>query len=112
MQLATELRRLTRRSKTGAYERVRDCYRLTVSPLDDMPTLLGFTLWEARPRGWQPILAGRVTEKDDVSITFCASPAPAAQLDALASLLGSDRTIPVTALPASDRMPFGASLSR
>ena len=114
MQIANALRRLAASSRQGRIEYAQERHRLTVDPIADMPGYLGFTLREARARGWMPVLAGQITEADDIAISFCASPEAVADFDRLTGALLAERA-PLSGEPprAPEReRPRGRALVR
>lgn len=47
----------------------RNGYRLSIMRLADSPRCLAFALSEAKPRGWWPVVSGRVDERNRLIIT-------------------------------------------
>jgi len=87
MQLVSDLRRCAAESPDGALEYEQDDHRLTVTPIADMADVLAFTVWEVSFQEWNPVLAGQITESDDLAISHCASSAAVGDFDLLTSAL-------------------------
>jgi hypothetical protein len=91
MQIGTELRRLVTEVEDEAFEACREPYRLTVLKIADESGQVGFTVWEARSRGWSPVLAGRVNDNDEMTVTFSSLPtSPKSGLDLLRTFVANE----------------------
>ena len=90
MESASDVVRALRRladDATGARVVERDRRRLTIASGSTAVGAFTFTAWEARARGWMPVVAGRITERDELVVTFCAVPGEVSATDLLWSII-------------------------
>lgn len=107
LEFAQTLRVRVQRAERKTYEASKGSHRLTLVALGDAPEDVGFTFWEARTRGWSPILAGRVDADTDLAVTFCAQEYETNGLSLLAAFLDDTAELPVSRGEPTPTYPLG-----
>ena len=98
MSLANDLRAIVRKHSGANVEYARDGYRVSLNPVGDRHSDIGFILWRDDPDGPVPIIAGRAVENRIVvhDPDFDGNPA---QVEAVIRLLVEDGTPSVASPP-------------
>ena len=108
MSLASELRDLIQEHHGANLEFARDGYRVSLNPVGDRHSDIGFILWKHEPAGPRPIVAGRALDNrlvvDDPD--FDGDPADLEELIRLL-IAGAPPEVQSSGSPAS-RIPTGA----
>ena len=107
MSLASELRDLVREHHGANLEFARDGYRVSLNPVGDRHSDLGFILWKEDASGARPIVTGRALD-NRIVIDDPAFDGDPAQVEAVIRLLvdGGTPAVSASGLP-EDAIPTG-----